>query len=244
MNEATVVDSPSPRTDAGEDAQRRSEERTTLQYWFANEDVYTSAYVRKWLERTPPDEVGDVLAAIAQYARPEPHSLLWMVFHALTAMLTTAEIISEKSPAGRKSGIRAAMLLATRDDLRALGPLVRVFETHGFWKGKYQDGIETALLHLLSRAPEETDWTPYRTDIRTLADAIRQIGRGRQELSARQTDLLIVALQRLASVTDADTTALLQTIASTEARTPHRTRIQDAARKILSDSGASGPESS
>ncbi|MCW3052163.1 MAG: hypothetical protein JWN14_1333 [Chthonomonadales bacterium] len=244
MNEATLLDSPSPRTDAGEDAQRRSEERTTLQYWFANEDVYTSAYVRKWLERTPSDEVGDVLAAIAQYAHPEPHSLLWMAFHALTAMLTTAEIISEKSPAGRKSGIRAAMLLANRNDLRALGPLVHVFEPHWFWKGRYQEAIEAALLHLLSHAPEETEWTPYRADLRTLAEAIRQIGRGRQELSARQADLLIISLKRLASAADADTTILLQTIASTEARTPHRARVQDEARKILSGSGASGPEPS
>jgi len=244
MSETKVVDGPSAGTDANVDPARRADERTTLQYWFANEDIYTSAYVRKWLERTPSDEVGDVLAGIAQYALPEPHSLLWMVFHALTAMLTTAEIISEKSPAGRKSGIRAAMLLANLGDLRALAPLVRVFEPHWFWKGKYQEGIEAALLHLLSHTPDTTDWTPYRSDLHTLVNSVRQMGRGRQELSTRQTDLLIIALKRLASAADAEATALLQTIASADARTPQRTRVQEEARKLLSGSAASGPDPS
>jgi hypothetical protein len=170
--------------------QKRAEELSTLQYWLANEDVYTSAYVLKWLERTPGDVAADMLAVIAKNARPESRSLWWMMFHGLASMLTTAEIISENSPAGRKAGIRAAMLLAHRGDLRALAPLVRVFEPHWFWRSKYQDSIEASLLHLLSHAPEETDWTPYRTDLRTLAEAIRRSGRKQQKLSVRQSDLL------------------------------------------------------
>jgi len=162
-----------------------------------------------------------------------------MVFHALTAMLTTAEIISEKSPAGRKSGIRAAMLLANLGDLRALAPLVRAFESHWFWKGKYQEGIEAALLHLLSQTPDTTDWTPYRSDLRTLAEAIRQIGRGHQELSARQADLLIIALKRLASAKDAETAALLHTVASTDTRTPHRARVREEATRLAGNESAS-----
>lgn len=238
MNEATIMTEVSSRpAEAADGAQKRAEERTTLQYWLANEDVYTSAWVRKWLERTPPQEAADTLAVIAEYANPEPHSLVRMYLHGLIAMLTTAEIISENSPAGRKSGIRAALLLSSKNDLRALAPLVRVFERHWFWKGKYQDAIEGALLHLVSQGPEGADWASHRVALRTLAEAIPHIGNGRQELSARQADLLIAVLQRLAAMADADTGAVLQTIASAEARTPQRVRVQEEARRLAGEVG-------
>lgn len=215
------------------DVQKRADELSTLQYWLANEDVYTSAYVRKWLERTPPDEAADTLASIARYARPEPHSLLWMLFHGLTATLTTAEIISENSPAGRKAGIRAAILLASLNDSRALPPLARVFETHWFWESKYQAAIEGALLRLLTEVPGDTDLRPYREDLLQVAGRIWQVGGGRAELSARRADLLIALLQRLAPITGEAEAALLKTIVSAEARTPQRSRVKEAAAKLL-----------
>lgn len=227
MNEATLLKPESPAT-SGETAPKRAEERTNLQYWLANEDLYMSSWVRKWLERTPPEEAEAMLAEIAEMAQPESHSLLRMYFHGLISMLTTAEIISEKSPAGRKAGTRAAMMLANRGDLRALAPLVRVFEPHWFWKGKYQEAIEAALLHLISHAPEETDWTPHHSDLRTLAEAVWQIGGGRQELSARQADLLLAALRPLRSGSATATASLLKTISSADVRTPQRRRVREA----------------
>ncbi len=232
MNEATLVTIP-PLAAHGEDARKRAEERSTLQYWLANEDVYTSAYVRKWLERTPPEEVADTLAQIAEYAHPESRSFFSMFFHGLISMLTTAEIISEKSPAGRKIGIRSAMLLANLNDPRALAPLVRVFETHWFWRGKYQSAIEAALLHLLAGAPEGLDWTPYRADLRAVAENIQQISKGRQELTVRQANLLIGALRHMATVAGETEISLLKTIAFAEARTPLRIRVKEAAEALL-----------
>jgi hypothetical protein len=224
-----IMDPHSGHGNSGDDAERRAEELSTLKYWLANEDVYTSNYVRKWLERTPSKEAADTLDTIAQYAGPEPHSLWWMLFHGLTAMLTTAEIISEKSPAGRKAGIRAATLLAGLHDPRALPLLIRAFETHWFWEGKYQVAIESALLRFFSEAPADLDLTPYREHLQKLADRIWQIGRGRTELTSRKADLLIALLHRLAPMNGEAVTALLQTIVTSEARTPQRNRVKLAA---------------
>ena len=217
------------RRDSGESALKRAEELNTLRYWLANEDIYTSAYVRKWLERTPREAAVDTLAEMARTARPESHSLLRMMFHALTAMLTTAEIISDNSPAGRKAGIRAAMLLAGMNDPRALPPLARVLETHWFWEGKYQAAIEAALLRLLADVPETLDLSPYRTDLRKIVEDLLQFGHGKQEISSRRADLLIAALKRLAPIAEETDFSLLQKIASAQVRTPQRTRVKEAA---------------
>src|SRR5581483_9917628 len=80
-----------------------------LLYWLANEDIYTSPYVRNWLKRTPRDEAADILARIADYAQPESRSIVNMLVLGLVMMFTTSQVVLPKSPAGRKAGIRAAL---------------------------------------------------------------------------------------------------------------------------------------
>jgi len=216
-------------------ASHSTEELTTLQYWLANEDVYTSDYVRKWLERTPPERAADTLASIAQYAQPESHSFWWMMFHGLTTMLTTAEIISENSPAGRKMGVRAAMLMANLHDPRACAPLVRVFETHWFWEGKYQAAIETALLRLLADPESVLNGSLSHSDLRELAARIWRTGNHRQELSSRRSDLLIAALHRLKPIVEESDTTLLKSLASAKTLLPQRRKVQEAAASLLKE---------
>jgi hypothetical protein len=226
-----------PTKPSHEDAGKHEEELSTLQYWLVNEDVYTSSYVLKWLKRTPSQEAADTLACIAQQAYPESHSLAWMFFHGLTAMLTTAEIVSKNSPAGRKAGIRAALLLAGRNDPRALAPLARVFEPHWFWESKYQPAIEAALLSFLSKAEPGLNLSSYRDALLGVAERLWHNGAGRKELSARRADLLIALLQQLSTGGEERERRLLKTISAGEARSLQRGRVQETA-AALADTSA------
>jgi hypothetical protein len=215
----------------GRNAPIRAEELSTLKYWLANEDLYTSAYVRKWLERTSPQVAAATLAEISEYAQQEPHSIVWMLIHGLTAMLTTAEIISEKSPAGRKVGIRAAMLLAGLGDLRAIRPLTRTFEYHWFWEGKYQASIEATLLRLVAEAPADEDLIAYRDDLLALANRIWQAGSGRADLSPRRADLLIAVLRRLAGAGGQAEEALRIAIRTADVTAEQRFKVKETAQR-------------
>ena len=223
------------RQAAPDEAHRRDEEVLTLQYWLANEDIYTSTFVKNWLKRTPRGEAADALASIAKYARPESRSPLTMMFLGLTAMLTTAEIISINSPAGRKAGIRAALLLANLNDVRCLMPLVAVFEMHWFWEGKYQQAIESALLRFLLKDDDSLDWKMHIETLQSLAERIWLSGDAKQDLSVRRTDLLVAALRRMKLTPESArpaTSLLLRKIVD-GVRTPQRRRAAIAAQALL-----------
>jgi hypothetical protein len=232
MNEETPYDSP---PSAGQ--QRAADQLKTLRYWLATEDIYTSTYVREWLERTPLEEAAGILAGIAEYAQPEPHSFWYMFSRGFTMMFTTSEIISDRSPAGRKAGIRAALLLADMDDPNCLPPLARAFETQAFWEGKYQEAIEEALIRFLSDADGRPDIAPFAADINNLALRIWQSGGGRKELSPRRANLLIAALHCLKGIAGESEivllSLLLRLIAATRTSTPNRARVQEAAIALL-----------
>jgi hypothetical protein len=223
--------------------EKAADQLKTLRYWLATEDIYTSTYVREWLERTPVEEAADVLARIAENAQPEPHSLWYMFSRGFTMMFTTSEIISDKSPAGRKAGIRAALLLADMDDPRCLPPLARAFETTAFWEGKYQEAIEETLLRFLSEAVERPDIVQFDGDatsmalqflsLRLLAVQIWQSGRGRKELSTRRANLLIATIQCQNVFNEALDGKLIGSIIEAKAATPNRDRVKQAAIALL-----------
>lgn len=217
--------------------QKRSDDHRTLVYWLANEDVYTSPYVRNWLKSTPPIEVADMLADIARNARPETISLGDMIMQGVLMMFTTSAIISEKSPSGRKAGTRAAILLANRKDFRSLPPLVRVFETRWFWAGKYQETIEKSLLHLLDGAADLPKIRQYARELRKLAEIIWDSGHRRRELSRSLTSLMLKILPCLALVGETPDLELLKSIASSRAATAHRKQVKDAAAALLTQAG-------
>ena len=150
-------------------------------------------------------------------------------------MLTTAEIISVNSPAGRKSGIRAALLLANLNDARCLMPLVTVFEMHWFWEGKYQQIIESALLRFLSKDDDSLDWEMHIETLQSLVEHIWLSGNAKQDLSVRRTDLLAAALQPMKltpeSARSADSLFLQKIVAGV--RMPQRRRAAMAAQALL-----------
>ena len=168
-----------------------------VRYWLANEDRYMSGYVRNYLETTPFSEASDDLALIATSAGCEPHSLLNALLGGFLKVFTTAESVNERSPAGRKAGIRAALLLAHRQDPRCLAPLVRSLELGIFWAGAHQRRMEEALILFLESSPEAMDLTPYS---QTLSDLAKRIWRSRslrKDLSGERISLLLLSLDWL-----------------------------------------------
>ena len=205
----------------------------TLHYWLANEDVYTSDYVRNWLTRTPPRQAMDTLARIAENARPEPHSMLYAIFRGMLMIFTTSETVSETGPAGRKAGLRAALLLAQHGDVRCIAPLVRVFETGWLWPGKYQEDIETALTRFLSASGDQPEVRRYADDLRRLAERLWRSGGGRRELPEPHALLLIAILNSLRHGAEESDIALLRSIAGARPARPHRARVTAAASALL-----------
>ncbi len=199
-----------------------------LLYWLANEDVYTSDYVRGWLERMPPREVADDLLLIATYAQPEPHSLWHAIWRGVIMLLATTDSVSETGPAGRKAGTRAALLLANRNDPHAVAPLVRVFEPQGMWTGRYQNAIEAALHRLLSNPVRQSEVLEYADALRTLIAKIRRSA-GKTDLSSSLADLLIAALRHLRTASAEQDAALLNSIAAEQTTKPNLARVQRAA---------------
>ncbi len=216
--------------------QLRIDQLQILRRWLANEDIYTSEVVRDWLQRTQPHEAADSLARIAETAYPDPHTLGFLLFHGYMTVFTTSEIVTPRSPAGRRAGVRAALLLAKQNDARCLLPLIRVFETYWFWEGKYQEDIESALLQFLTDAADSPEIIPCTADIVDLVRRNWKSGGGHRELSSRRTDLLIAALQCLkatANQPESPSRKLIHSIARTKARTPNRRRASEFAAALL-----------
>jgi hypothetical protein len=212
---------------------RNAQELVDLRHWLANEDVYTSNQVRNWLQHNTPARAANVLAMIAANARPEPHSILYMILRGLAMVFTTSEAVSEHGPAGRKAAKRAAMLLANLHDPRCLRPLVRVFETSWFWEGSNQDLVEAALFRFLTGAEGNSDLSQYSDEIRSLASRVWNAGGGRRELTPTRADLLIAAMKRLKEIGTGPDLNLLASVATAKTNRPNRARVIAAARSLL-----------
>jgi hypothetical protein len=186
-----------------------------LQYWLANEDWYPSRFTQNWLRRTPPAEVAETLNLLAQQAQPQPPGLLSRIgiIFATTGFATSSGITGG-GPKVRKAGVRAALMLGDLNDLRAITPLVRVFDPYGFWQSKYQKEIEVTLTRLLSQATEQGA-AAYRMEVQTLVNRILQDSRKRNDLSGPLTDLLITALNYLAAIGDEENQTFLANVAAT-----------------------------
>jgi hypothetical protein len=203
-----------------------------LRYWLANEDWHMSAYTRNWLARTPPDAAADILADIAEDARAEPRaplSVLTTVF--ASSGMATSDAIGGKGPGARRAGARAALMLARMGDIRAIAPLIRIFDLDWLWQSKYQTEVEAALTRLLPNTGPET--RRYETEIRQLAERIWDFGRPRRDLSPSLTELLLVILSCLPAADGEPNQTLLQTIAGATVKGANRQRVQEAARALL-----------
>lgn len=186
-----------------------------LQYWLANEDWYPSRFTQNWLRRTPAAEVVETLNLIAQDAQPQPPCLLSRIgiIFATTGFATSSGIAGG-GPQKRKAGVRAALMLGDLNDLRAITPLVRVFDPYGFWQSKYQKEIEVTLTRLLSQAAEQGGVAAYRNEVQTLINRILQDSRKRSDLSGPLTDLLITSLHYLRAIGGAENQTFLTNVAT------------------------------
>ncbi len=204
------------------------DEIETLRYWLANEDVYTSPYVRNWLERTPIAYAADALAQIASQAQPDSRTPWSLLSRGFRAMFTASEIITEKSPAGRKAGVRAAMLLANLGDVGCLAPLSRVFEPNWYWAGRYQKAIETCLLRFLARELNPEERNDNCQSLLRLAELLWSTGGARADLSEEHTQLLQVLMRQLPSPGTDASDSLKSTIAASRTTKPNRMRVKSS----------------
>ena len=125
-----------------------TETEETLRYWLAQEDVYPSRYTQNFLRNTARNDANDTLASIAADADAEPHSYFALLYSAF-ATIGFMPSAGGKIPR-RKAGVRAALLLSDRNDIRCVAPLVRVFETDPVWQNHYQAQIVSALSHFFA----------------------------------------------------------------------------------------------
>ncbi len=205
-----------------------TETEDTLRYWLAQEDWYPSRYTQTFLENTPPEEIGDTLARIAADAEPEPHSYAALLY---TAFATAGFLPSAggKIPR-RKAGVRAALLLAERDDPRCIPALTRVFETESVWQNKYQEQIVAALTRYLTKAASGNSEHPYGDEVEQLATRIWNI-QPNSDLPVNFARLLLSALRYLHAV---DLEApIWHRIVTSDSRHPIRTEIRDTLRSLL-----------
>ncbi len=205
-----------------------------VRYWLANEDRYMSGYVRKYLETTPFDEASNDLELIASSAGREPHSLFDALLGGFLQVFTTAESVNESSPAGRKAGIRAALLLAHRQDPRCLSPLVRSLELGIFWAGAHQRRMEEALILFLESSPKAIGLTPYS---KTLNDLVKLIWRSRSlrnDLSKKRISLLLLSSDWLKRIGGVKGRELLVEIATAKTSQHGRRQAQDHINSLLS----------
>lgn len=169
-----------------------------LRYWLGNEEWYPSRFTQNWLKSTPPDEAAETLTHIAEDAQPQPRGFFSRFALAFaTTGFATSSGIAGGGPTARKVGVRAALLLASMKDPRAITPLVRVFDPYGFWQSPYQEEIESALIRLLSEATEQGKASDFQEDVRLLVNRTLPERRKQRELSGSLTNLLIASLRYL-----------------------------------------------
>lgn len=205
-----------------------TETEETLRYWLAQEDWYPSSYTQKFLDTNSGEVVGDTLARIAGDAEPEPHSygaLLYTAFATIGFMPSAGGKILR-----RKAGVRAALLLAERNDARCVPALIRVFETEGVWQNKYHEQIVSALTRYFADAADGGEETGYVTEVAGLVARIWEHAQN-TDLSPSLARLLLSAAGYLRA-TGAKQHAILRTIAQSEPPRPMRREVRDRLRNV------------
>lgn len=216
-----------------------------LRHWLASEDVYMSQHTRQWLERTAPPEAADILARIAQDANREARgSWTRMLSDFAGVLFLPSGTLANKGFNVRKAGLRAALMLADRNDPRCIAPLARAFQTASEKQTKYQKATEAALIRCLARAAashgEAAEGTPppcAAPDLRALAERIWNSGGIRRDLPRVFSDVLLLAIGLARRWGGEPDIALLQSIAGTDlknpSRVPNRARVKEATRHAL-----------
>lgn len=169
-----------------------------LRHWLANEDWYPSQFTRDFFERTPPVQANDELARIAEDADLEkltPWSLFTIGF--ALAGFTMSFGLAGPSINDRKAGIRAALYLAERGDVRAVPALARVWSKGGLLASRYQEQIDRALTQFLQNTPPSTT-EAYRDALDALAQRV-WTARGRRDLTEADAGLLLALLPHLSA---------------------------------------------
>lgn len=207
-----------------------------LGYWLANEDWYMSRHTRQWLDQTPPAVATDTLARIAEQAAKEPQAL-WYRAAATFAAGFSPSGVADPRMAARKAGLRAALMLADLGDVRAVVPLVRVWEPDPARQGKYHPRIEESLSRLLANVAPE-DVPVLAPELRALAQTVWQTGGERRDLSPLLADLLKIVFRLLESSGEANSTDTLLPPVHAKPNQPNRARVLETAqsRKTLSGS--------
>ncbi|MBC8139100.1 MAG: hypothetical protein H8F28_24775 [Fibrella sp.] len=204
-----------------------TETEETLRYWLAQEDWYPSRYTQNFLDNNAVEVANNTLASISADAQPEPHSyaaLLYTAFATIGFMPSAGGKIPR-----RKAGVRASLLLADRNDPRAIPALARVFETEGVWQNKYQDQIVSALTKALS-ADNHGQSAIYADDVSRLARRIWSSAPGR-DLTAPFARLLLAAIRFLHMIRRGD--PLLPEIAAAPSRQELRSHVRDIVVSLL-----------
>ena len=181
-----------------------TETESQLRRWFVNEDIYLSAFTRKWLEQTPTQEAADMLARIAGDAALEGLSPLALAARSFALSgFTPSLAVAGGGVYDRKAGIRAALLLASLKDARALTPLARLWSVNPLNQSKYHDQIESALLQLLSEDFAADELRPHADALADLARRIWNVGFPNRDLTSQRAALIRAILDNL-SRADAD----------------------------------------
>lgn len=217
----------------GHTAYTMTETEETLRYWLAQEDVYPSRYTQNFLRNTPETEANDTLTGIAFDAEPEPHSYLAMLY---TAFATVGFMPSAGGRIPRrKAGVRAAMLLADRNDYRCVAPLVRVFETDAVWQNRYQTQIVSALTHFFAGNAGRISLPEVTRDAERVAGRVWNHA-PRRDLPPAWARLLVAALRFVRAIhIESD---ILQSIATANvSHLPNRVLVREAVFGNESSSG-------
>jgi hypothetical protein len=202
-----------------------TETEETLRYWLAQEDWYPSRYTQNFLNTNPADVANETLARIAEDAQPEPHSygaLLYTAFATIGFMPSAGGKVLR-----RKSGVRAALLLAERNDGRCVPALIRVFETEAVWQNKYQEQIVTGLTRYLAKTTDDGNTVSYTEEVAELIARIWNHAQKR-DLSPSLARLLLSAASYLRA--PGANHAILRTIAESEPPRPIRREVRDRLR--------------
>jgi len=148
-----------------------------IRHFLSVEDWYFSQSTRRWHQETPPEDAAEILVRLSEDADLEPQNpWLFVAKAVVTAGFTPGGGLAGKAVPRRKAGIRAALLLSYRGDVRCIPALCRVWSADAR-RSVYQDLIEEALVRVLrEKSPDEI--ALYAAILRQLAARVDKASAG------------------------------------------------------------------